>query len=94
MDYEQKNSAMLYEDNTSAKFQTENSLHHKKTKYVDIIYHYTRQIVSENVVKLKWIDTFKQMADLMTKPLVKPVFEKLYSKLGMKTTKIVAINKV
>ncbi len=42
MGCEQKNPTVLYEDNTSAKFQTENSLYYKKTKYVDIIYHYTR----------------------------------------------------
>ncbi len=85
---------MLYEDNISAKFQTENPLHHKKTKHFNITYHYTRQMVSEDVVRLEWIDTSKQIADLMIKPLVKPVFEKLYSKLRIKTTKIVAFSKI
>ena len=51
---------VLHEDNNSCIAQTENSQHHKKTKHIDIAYHFTRQMVDENVVVLVKIDTAYQ----------------------------------
>ncbi len=57
MDCRQVGSTILYENNDDAKAQTENSLHYKRTKHVNIAYHYTRQIVNEDVVILMKINT-------------------------------------
>ena len=89
MGYEQKGATILREDNNSTIAQTENPLHHKQTKHIDIAYHFTREMVSEKVVELKRIDTEDQVADMMTKPLSKIVFMKHYKMLGMRATKTV-----
>lgn len=94
MGCEQIGPTLIYEDNDGAKAQTENPLHHKRTKHVDIAYHYSRQLVSDEIVILERIDTKDQLADIMTKPLVRSVFERLYNMLGMKATALVALKAV
>ena len=89
MGYEQKGATVLLEDNNSTIAQTENPLHHKQTKHINIAYHFTRQMISEKVVVLQPIDTGDQVTDMMTKPLPKIVFMKHYRMLGMRATKTV-----
>ncbi len=89
MDCEQKSATVLFEDNNSARAQTENPLHYKRTKHVDIAYHFTRQMVSEEVVKLVRINSEDQVADLLTKPLVKATFARHHNELKMKKTELV-----
>ena len=76
----------LYEDNNSCIAQVENPLHHKRTKHIDIAYHFTRQMVEEDVVTMEKIDTTEQLADMLTKPLGKTLFSKHFEVLGMKDT--------
>ena len=73
---------VLYEDNDSCRAQTENPLHHKRTKHVDVDYHYTRQMVEEGVVKLVRVATEDQVADIMTKPLGRTRFSKMVDALN------------
>ena len=77
---------VLFEDNNSCIAQTENPLHHKRTKHIDVYYHFTRQMVAEGVIKLDKVDTGDQLADMLTKPLVRPVFEKHLMSLHMRNT--------
>ncbi len=93
MGCEQNGPTILYEDNDRAKSQTENLLHYKKTKHIDVTYYYIRQIVSEDIVKLKKVNTVEQIADLMIKLLVKAQFGKLHAMLKMKATELVATTK-
>ena len=44
------------------------------------------QMVEEGVVKLSRIDSTDQVADLLTKPLPRPLFQKHYEQLRMKAT--------
>lgn len=76
----------LYEDNNSCIAQTENPLHHKRTKHIDIAYHLTRQMVEENVVRLERVDSENQLADMFTKPLGPMRFQKLFKMLNMRAT--------
>ena len=64
---------ILFEDNNSCIAQSENPLHHKRTKHIDVYYHFTRQMVKEGIVKLIKIDTIEQVADMLTKPLGKEI---------------------
>ena len=83
---------ILYEDNDGCRAQTENPLHHKKTKHVQINYHLTRQMVEEGIVKLERVGTGDQVADIMTKPLGKVLFQKHFQMLHMQATACV-VNK-
>ena len=56
---------------------------HFKTEHIPIKYHFLREKVSQKVVKLEYIDTKEQIADIFTKSLTKEAFEHLRHKLGV-----------
>ncbi len=89
MDHEQLGPTVLFEDNNSCIAQSENPLHHKRTKHIDIAYHYTRQMVEEDVVYLERVGTEDQIADVLTKPLDKILFGKHFDALNMRSTRVV-----
>jgi hypothetical protein len=84
--FEPQGPTTLYEDNNGCISQTENPLHHKRTKHVGVDYHYTREKVEEGIVQLVKIDTKDQVADMLTKPLGKVLFRKLIACLNMRNT--------
>ena len=56
---------------------------HSNTKHIPIKYHYIREHVSQKAVKLEYIDTKGQIADIFTKPLPKEAFEHIRQKMGV-----------
>ena len=54
---------------------------HPKTKHIAIKYHYVRELVEDKEVKMEYINTKEQTADIFTKPLPKDAFEYLSGKL-------------
>lgn len=59
----------LYEDNQSFIQLSQNPGHHRRTKHIDIRHHFIREKVEEGVVKLKYITSENQQADILTKGL-------------------------
>jgi len=47
---------------------------HPRTRHISIKYHHFREHVRKGHIRLKWISTDKQLADLFTKPLPAPKF--------------------
>ena len=81
---------ILYCDNTSAINISKNPVMHAKTKHIAIKYHYVRELVEDKEVKMEYINTKEQIADIFTKPLPKDAFEYLRGKLGvLPLTKVV-----
>ena len=54
-----------------------------RTKHVDIDCHFIREHVDSKFIKLIHVTTKQQLADILTKPLPKPLFQDLVSKLGI-----------
>ena len=52
-------------------------------KDIEVGYHYIRDIVHKGVVKLKYVPTKEQVADVLTKPLACVNFEYFQDKLGV-----------
>jgi len=73
----------LYEDNQSAIKITKNPEYHKRLKHVDIKFHFIREKVKEEVIKIKYISTKNQLPDVFTKPLAPTVFNVFCSQLGL-----------
>jgi hypothetical protein len=67
----------LYTDSQSAKAIAEKDISHDRTKHIDIRHHYVRSIVKEGKIKLVWLSTKSQIADLQTKPLSVDAFTTL-----------------
>ena len=70
-------------DNSSAINISKNPVQHSRTKHIDIRYHFLKDQVAQNEVKLEFIPTADQVADIFIKPLARDVFERLRTLLGV-----------
>jgi hypothetical protein len=70
-------------DNQSCIKMTENPVFHYKSKHIEIRYHYIRDMVQRGVVRLQYVGTNEQVADVLTKPLSCVKFEYFRDKLGV-----------
>jgi hypothetical protein len=59
----------IYCDNTSTISISKNLVMHSKTKHIQIKYHFLREQVAEKNIKVKYVGTKQQVADIFTKPL-------------------------
>eukprot|EP00253_Pinus_taeda_P022133 PITA_22133 len=64
-------------DNTSAISISKNPVMHSKTKHIPIKYHFLREQVVEQKVKLEYVPSKEQVTDILTKPLPRETFEYL-----------------
>lgn len=70
-------------DNQSAIKLVKNPEYHKRTKHIDIRYHFIRQKYEEKLFQLKFVPTNAQLADILTKALCKEKFVKLRNEIGI-----------
>ncbi|MCP4115733.1 MAG: Ty1/Copia family ribonuclease HI [Desulfobacteraceae bacterium] len=80
---EQHQPTTVYEDNQGAICLARNPIAHKKTKHIEIRHHYIREKVADKTLALKYIGTTDMAADIFTKALARPTYERLRGKLGM-----------
>ncbi|GJY44784.1 retrovirus-related pol polyprotein from transposon TNT 1-94 [Tanacetum coccineum] len=79
------NKIPLYCDNKSAIALYCNNVQHSRLKYIDVWYHFIKEQVKNGVVKLYFVRTEYQLADIFTKALPRERFEFLINKLRMKS---------
>ena len=79
----QRNIPTLYIDNQSAIKLIKNSQFNRRSKHIDVQYHFIRQHHEEKDFVLKYISTGEQQADIFTKPLNKSIFEKIRNKINV-----------
>eukprot|EP00253_Pinus_taeda_P026008 PITA_26008 len=70
-------------NNTSAISISKNPVMHSKTKHIPIKYHFLQEQVLEQKVKLEYVPSKEQVADILTKPLPRETLEYLRQKLGV-----------
>ena len=73
----------LYIDNASAIKLTKNPEFHGRTKHINIRHHFIRECVENGQIKPEWISGQNNTADILTKPLSRPIFSKLFDELGL-----------
>lgn len=73
----------MYEDNNGCISIANNPTSHKRSKHIDIKYHFSREQVENNVIKMIYVSTGNQLADILTKSLPSVRFSKLREKLGV-----------
>ena len=70
-------------DNTSTISLAKNPVHHSRTKHIDVRHHFLRDHVQKKDVKVEFIPTHQQLADIFTKPLGNEQFSFIRRELGM-----------
>jgi hypothetical protein len=71
----------VYGDNQSAIAVSKNGVKGERTKHVDVKYHFVTDTIDSGKVKLQWIPTAQQQADIFTKALPAAIFLKLRADL-------------
>ena len=61
----------------------DNVVFHDKSKHIEIRYFYIRDMVQKGAIKLQYVSTNEQVADVLTKPLSRVKFEYFCDKLGV-----------
>ena len=76
---------LIKEDNQSAICLAQNPKDHPKSKHIDIKYHFIRELVINNEIKIEYCPTTDMLADIFTKGLTADKFVKLRNMLGLCT---------
>jgi hypothetical protein len=56
---------------------------HSRTKHIDVRFHFLRDQYAKGDIELRYIDTTRHLADILTKPLDQKTFVHLRGKLGV-----------
>eukprot|EP00253_Pinus_taeda_P013051 PITA_13051 len=75
--------SVIYCDNQSCIKITENPVFHDRSKHIGIRYHFIRDYVQKGVVKLEYISTDEQVADILTKALPRGKHVYFRDKMGV-----------
>jgi hypothetical protein len=68
---------VIHEDNAGAIALANTSVTGKRTKHIDLRYHFLNDAVKQGRLKLQKIDAKKNLADIFTKPLARDRFQEL-----------------
>lgn len=71
----------VFGDNTAAIALAKNPVFHQRSKHIDIKHHFLRDHVKAGTVKLAYVDTKENVADVLTKLTAAPVFNRLVTRL-------------
>ena len=74
---------LIYEDNQGTIALAENPEFHRRTKHIDIRYHWVRDAVLRKLITLEHISTVDQAADGLTKALQMKAFRRFKVMVGM-----------
>jgi hypothetical protein len=85
----QSNPTPILCDNTSSIRLVENPEFHKRTKHIDVRYHYIRELAENGEVIVKYVSTQEQKADILTKPLAKTKHKEMRDKLNLSSNEII-----
>jgi hypothetical protein len=79
----QKQCLTVLCDNSSTIKLSKNPVMHGRSKHIDIRFHFLRNLSSEGSIELVHCASKDQLADVMTKALNLPLFEKFRKQLGV-----------
>jgi len=76
-----RTGSVVHGDNQSTIAVSKNGVKGERTKHVDVKYHFVTETVESGEVRLQWVPTAEQHADIFTKALPEPAFIKLRNEL-------------
>jgi hypothetical protein len=75
----------IFIDNQGCINNLGNPVNSKFTKHIVVAFHYAREAIKLSQVHIQYVQSAKNRADVMTKPLLGPVFKKHVDALGLLT---------
>ena len=79
-----KEAVTLYSDSTIALGYAKDPKYHEKSKHIEIKYHFIRDMVAWGEVVMKHISTGSMVADPLTKPIARDVFQSHVGSMGLR----------
>ena len=76
-------STIIHCDNHSCIKLLENPMFHDRSKHIEMRYHFIKDLVQRGALKLQYIRTDEQIANILTKPLTASKFVYFRDNLGM-----------
>ncbi|KAJ3662740.1 hypothetical protein Zmor_007071 [Zophobas morio] len=70
----QRQPTIVHMDNAAAEHLVRNPVHHRRTKHIDVKFHYTRDAYQRGEIDINHVGTTEQLADMFTKPLSRDKF--------------------
>jgi hypothetical protein len=83
----QKSPMLLRIDNQSAMAVAKNPEFHDRTKHIEVHYHFLCQLVDKRALVLEYVPTNSQIADVLTKGLVREKHERFATEMGLEEKK-------
>jgi len=81
--YPQSQAIIVHADNQGAIALAQNPISHSRAKYIDIRFHFIRERIKRNEIKLQYISTNQMVADILTKALPREAYERFREALGV-----------
>jgi len=79
-----RRATLVYCDNISAVYMSSNPVHHQRTKHIEIDLHFVRERVSVGDLRVLYVPTSSQYADIFTKGLSSSVFLEFRTSLNVR----------
>ena len=73
----------ILNDNNGCIALSKNPVHHERSKHIAMRHHFLREKVEDHSVKLDFIPSADNLADMFTKALPQPAFEHLKEQIGI-----------
>jgi len=73
-----KEATDLKVDNQSAIKLVKNPEFHKRIKHIDVRYYFIRELYESGIVNILYVESEKQIADILTKPLTREKYFYIY----------------
>lgn len=71
---EQSLATPIYSDNQGCLAIAQDPIGHRRTKHIDVRYHYIRELIAHGKATVSYLPTADMVADILTKPLAATVF--------------------
>ena len=81
--FENSGPITIYCDNQSTIAVSKNGGYNPRTKHIDIRHHYIRDALEKGVININFINSENQLADGLTKPLLRVKLEKNREAIGI-----------
>ena len=84
-DYQNFETVIIQVDNQSVIALIDNSMHHDRIKHIELRYHFIKEKIIEELIKLVFVSTKNQAIDELTKSFANETFIKFIKKLKLQT---------